>query len=94
MDKIYAGLIELIIRKESLMVGPSVAIGKAQQVLGLKITQKGKVISIKGDPLKVLEDLVAEYQVLLGGMAIKFCKPDVKTYVKKNPEIKPPKILK
>jgi len=94
MDKDYADLIELMLRKETLILGPDVVIRKARLVPGLTMNNDGKVIDIKGNPQKILDNLVDEYKMLLGGMAIHFCKPSVQEYVKTHPKIELPEILK
>lgn len=62
----YKNLINEIIEKQALVLGPDIAWLKARNVPGLKLSREGKVIGIKGDPEAVLKKLVDEYLALSG----------------------------
>ena len=66
----YMSLISEIIAKESVILGPDIAILKARNVDGVTIDDQGKVIDIKGNPAVVLQQLVNEY-VELSGLIVK-----------------------
>ena len=72
MDQIfqYVSLMSEIIAKQSIILGPDIAILKAHNVSGLVMDNKGKVIEIKGEPEVVLQKLINEY-VELSGMIVK-----------------------
>jgi len=72
MDKTfqYVALMSEIIAKQSVILGPDIAVLKAHNVSGLVLDDKGKVIEIKGDPADALQKLINEY-VELSGMIVK-----------------------
>lgn len=72
MDKTsqYTALISEIIAKQSIILGPDIAILKARNVSELVINDQGQVVDIKGDPGTTLQKIVNEY-VELSGMIVK-----------------------
>lgn len=59
-----------VIGKQSVILGPDIAILKARNVEGLKISNDGKVTDIIGNPRDVLQGLIDEY-VSLSGQIVK-----------------------
>ena len=66
----YTTLITEVIQKQSVILGPEIAILKARSVPGLTIADDGTVTDIKGDPKEVLQQLVDRY-VELSGLIVK-----------------------
>lgn len=66
----YKALISEIIAKQTVILGPDIAVLKARNVAGLTIGDNGEVISIDGEPGRVLQQLINEY-VELSGMIVK-----------------------
>ncbi len=66
----YQKLITEIIRKQTDILGPDIALRKAKNVLGLKVNDAGEVQKIEGDPQSVLQKLVEEY-ISLSGQIVK-----------------------
>jgi hypothetical protein len=62
----YKHLISEIIQKQSLILGPEMAIMRACRVPGLVITAAGDVADISGDAKEVLQELVDQYAALSG----------------------------
>lgn len=83
----YKNLINDIIAKQTLILGPDIALLKAKNVEGLKLTNGGEVESIKGDPQEVLGKLIDEYIVLSGEIVRNILNPIFAKY----PGIKIPK---
>jgi hypothetical protein len=84
----YENLINDIIAKQTLILGPDIVLAKARNVSGLKLSQSGKVESIEGDPQLILQSLINEY-IALSGQIVKnilipvFAKyPDIKVSIK------------
>ena len=84
----YKNLIDDIITKQTLILGPDIVMLKAKNVPGLKLSANGKVDSITGDPQIVLQKLVDDY-ISLSGQIVKnilspvFAKyPDIKVSIK------------
>jgi hypothetical protein len=84
----YKNLINDIIAKQTLVLGPDIVMLKAKNVPGLKLNGAGQVDSIAGDPQAVLQTLVDEY-ISLSGQIVKnilnpvFAKyPDIKVSIK------------
>lgn len=66
----YVAIISEIIARQSIILGPDIAVLKARSVVGLTVNDKGIVLDIKGDGNVVLQQLVNTY-VELSGMIVK-----------------------
>lgn len=66
----YAALMTEIIGKQSVILGPDIAVMKARNISELTISNDGKVTDVQGDPGKALEKLVDVY-VELSGQIVK-----------------------
>lgn len=66
----YLELISEVIEKQSIILGPDIAVLKARNVQELIIDDQGKVTGIKGDPGVALQKIVNVY-VELSGMIVK-----------------------
>ncbi|MEO8065793.1 MAG: hypothetical protein ABI643_02980 [Candidatus Doudnabacteria bacterium] len=66
----YKNLINDIIAKQTVILGPDIVLLKARNTAGLKVSDDGKVESITGDPQQVLEILINEY-IALSGQIVK-----------------------
>ena len=80
----YKNLINDIVTKQTIILGPDIVLLKARNVLGLTLDSQGKVESIKGDPQIVLQNLVNEYIALSGQIVKNILSPVLAKY----PEIK------
>jgi hypothetical protein len=85
--KQYINLIDEIIAKQMVILGPDIVLVKAKNVQGLKIDGNGKVSAVDGDPQMVLQQLIDEY-IGLSGQIVKniltpvFAKyPDIKVSI-------------
>jgi hypothetical protein len=66
----YVALITEIIKKQSLILGPEIAILKARSVPGLMVDNDGKVTGVGDNPKETLQNLVDQY-VELSGLIVK-----------------------
>jgi len=66
----YTALIGEIIKKQTVILGPQIAIVKARSVPGLIVDDAGNVTSVGGDPKEALQKLVDQY-VELSGQIVK-----------------------
>ncbi|OGE83662.1 MAG: hypothetical protein A3B10_04370 [Candidatus Doudnabacteria bacterium RIFCSPLOWO2_01_FULL_44_21] len=66
----YENLINDILAKQTVILGPDIVLLKARSVRGLKLDDRGQVVEIKGDPQEVLQNLVNEY-IALSGQIVK-----------------------
>jgi hypothetical protein len=66
----YIELINEIIQKQSIILGPEIAILKARNTAGLKVSETGSVTDIEGDPHAALQSLIDQY-VSLAGQIVK-----------------------
>ena len=80
----YLALISEIIAKQSIILGPNIAVLKARNVIGLEVSDDGKVTAIKGDAAKILQELINVY-VELSGLIVKNALGSI---FEKYPEIK------
>ena len=80
----YKNLINEIIAKQIVILGPDIVLLKAKTVSGLKLDSEGMVESLTGDPQTVLQTLVNEY-IGLSGLAMRGV---ISAIVTKYPDIK------
>lgn len=66
----YTELIGEIIKKQSVILGPEIAIVKARSVPGLMVDNDGTVTGVGDNPKETLEKLVDQY-VELSGQIVK-----------------------
>lgn len=66
----YKALMTEIIHKQTVILGPQIAILKARNVSSLSVNDDGQVVDIKEDPRTALQKLVDEY-VKLSGQIVK-----------------------
>ncbi len=66
----YKNLMTEIISKQSLILGPEIAIMRARGVKNITITEKGVVENIEGDHKEALQHLIDQY-VELSGQIVK-----------------------
>lgn len=66
----YKNLINDIIAKQTLILGPDIVLLKAKNVPGLTLDSKGQVQEISGDPQQILHKLIDEY-ISLSGQIVK-----------------------
>lgn len=66
----YIALISEIIKKQSVILGPEIAILKAKSVKGIAIDNNGNVTNVSGNAKDVLQKLVDQY-VELSGQIVK-----------------------
>ncbi len=66
----YTGLITEIIKKQSVILGPEIAILKARSVAGLIVEDDGRVTNVGADPKDTLQNLIDQY-VELSGQIVK-----------------------
>lgn len=62
----YKELISEIIKKQMAILGPDIALMKAQQVGGFKFDKSGTVMDISGNEQEILQKLVDKYIELSG----------------------------
>ena len=65
----YLLLLTDLVKKQMVMLGPSVAVTKARKVSALTVADDGQVSAVAGDSQKALESLVSEYMALSGQIA-------------------------
>ena len=66
----YKAVMSEIIAKQSVILGPDMAIARAKKVSDIEVGDKGEVVDIKGDPADALKHLVDTY-VELSGQIVK-----------------------
>lgn len=80
----YQALLADLVKKQMVMLGPSVAIGKARKVGALTVTDSGEVSAIAGDAQAALRELARQYMALSGQIA----QTTLASLLEKYPEIK------
>lgn len=66
----YISLINEVVQKQSIILGPEIALLKAKNIKSLSINNEGKVTDISGDPHAALQQLIDQY-VSLAGQIVK-----------------------
>ena len=66
----YKNLINDIIAKQTVILGPDIVVLKARNVEGLILDDNGHVLNIQGDPQQILQKLIDEY-IALSGQIVK-----------------------
>lgn len=84
----YKNLINDIISKQTVILGPDIVIMKAKNVPGLKFGTNGRVEDIEGNPEEVLQKLVDEYIALSGQIVKNILNPVFAKYPSINISIK------
>lgn len=65
----YKSLLSDLVKKQMVMLGPSVALAKARKVSALTVDESGTVSAIAGDAQAALRQLAQEYMDLSGQIA-------------------------
>ncbi len=82
----YKNMLSDLIKKQMVMLGPSVAVGTARKVAGLSVGDDGTVTALSGDPQVIMEGVATAYMNLSGQIA----QMTIKTILEKYPTIKEP----
>ena len=92
-DPVYHQVINKIIERQIGLLGP-LAVTKAKNVVGLQVNDAGQVVSITGNPILVIHNLVLKYEEVVGRAAIPVCKAAVLEFRTAHPELElPPRLM-
>ncbi len=80
----YKSMLTEIIQKQIVILGPQIAILKARNVPGMKISDDGTVTEVMGSEQETLQKLIDEYVALSGEIV----KNAVNSIFQKYPSIK------
>jgi hypothetical protein len=69
MDDVYAQIAKSIIKHQEDIIGP-VAIEQAEHVPHLHIEWDKQLVTIDGDPVSVIDNLVSAYKQLFGQISV------------------------
>ncbi len=83
-----------IIGIQSRVIGRGIAIQLARGVSELIISEEGRVVSCKGDPVSAISKLVGRYRGIEREVAITLAKKAVKPFLEENPSLGIPAELK
>lgn len=92
MSDLYTEMVEKIIEQQEAIIGP-IAVQQAQLVKELQIDWAEHAVSISGSPQTALDDLVEQYKLLFGQIAVETCKEAVSKLIAQIPAEKQPKSL-
>lgn len=70
---VYSQIAESIIRHQEAIIGP-VAIEQAEQIPHLHLQWDKRQVSIDGDPISVIDNLVQAYKKLFGQVSVEVSK--------------------
>ena len=80
----YLALMSDLVKKQMVMLGPTVAVTKARKVVALTVSDDGQVMAITGEQKAALAKLTGEYMSLSGAIA----SATLNTLLEKYPNIK------
>lgn len=80
----YKLVMSEIIAKQSVILGPDMAVARARKIPELEVSSEGKVLSVNGDPAIAMEKLINTY-VELSGQIVRSA---LSTIFTKYPEVK------
>jgi hypothetical protein len=66
----YKAVMSEIIAKQSIILGPDMAVARAKKVAGIEVGEKGVVVGVTGDAAEALKRLIDTY-VELSGQIVK-----------------------
>lgn len=81
--EVYKNILSDLIKKQMIMLGPSVALGTARKVPGLNVADDGQVTAISADPKITMTGVVNAYMNLSGQIA----QMTMKTILEKYPNL-------
>lgn len=84
--EVYKNVLTDLIKKQMIMLGPSVALGTVRKVPGLTVGEDGVVTEITGDPTAVMQGVANAFMSLSGQIA----QMTLKTILEKYPGLKQP----
>ena len=88
----YETIINTIMRGKVRTFG-ELAVKKANNVSGLSINEDGKVISISGDPIEVIHELLTDFEKIAGEISTTSARAAIKHLRRVYPNLKLPKDL-
>jgi len=88
---VFAQVVERIIKEQESVIGP-LALEQAKKVDGLSFSKSG--ISVEGNKVKVIEDLVEQYQHIFGRASLEVCRDAARPLMSKLPANEIPSLLK
>lgn len=79
-DGEYQKLLSDVIRKQIIILGPTITIAKARNVPGLTVADDGTVTAISGNPQEITQHLVEQFMELSGLIVKKTMEPLFASY--------------
>lgn len=76
----FRKLIEEIIQKQIVILGPDITLVKVRNVSSLKVDDTGHVTSLSGDPREALKSVIEEFVALSGQIVKKTMEPLLERY--------------
>lgn len=79
-DGEYQKLLSDVIKKQIIILGPTITIAKARNVSGLTVSDDGTVTAISGNPQEITQHLVEQFMELSGLIVKKTMEPLLASY--------------
>jgi hypothetical protein len=93
MEEVFAQIAENIIEKQEAIIGP-VALEQAGHVPNLKLDWDNRHVSISGNGVAVINNLVEAYKSLFGQISVEVSKEAAAKFVGRLPADQQPEALK
>jgi len=82
----FKKLIEEIIQKQIVILGPDITLIKVRNVSSLKVDDTGHITALSGDPREALKSVIEEFVALSGQIVKKTIEPLLEKYPALKPE--------
>lgn len=79
-DGDYKKLLTEVIKKQIIILGPSITLVKARNVPGLTVADDGTVVTLSGNPQEITQKLIEQFMELSGLIVKKTMEPLLATY--------------
>lgn len=79
-DTDYKKLLTEVIKKQIVILGPTITLAKARNVKGLTITDDGTVTEMQGQPQELIQGLIDQFVQLSGLIVKKTMEPLLSAY--------------
>jgi len=89
----YEDLIVAIIKIQTKIIGPGIAVHLARGIQGLEISEDGSIVTYEGNPVYMMNELVERYRKVERDVAITLAKKAIEPLIKESPELMVPELL-
>ena len=90
---VYNQIANSIVESQEAIIGP-IAVERAAHVEGLTVDKKSKKVTIVGQAINVIDELIEQYSALFGQISVDVCKEAAAQYLTRLPADEVPTLLR